>query len=215
MRFISMVLSTLLLAGMATAEADRPLPPDQSYGIYRDGSRIGSRTTRFRHDGQDLVVETATDIKVKLVFITAYSRTERQKEVWREGRLVTMTSMINDDGDEFRFDLTRGTNGLEINGKKRRGEIPDDALPATYWNPATVSATALIDIKRGRVLSVETRQQGREPIPVAGVDVLTTKYALTGDRNMTLWYGPEGNLVRLQLIASDGSDIVIRPREAD
>ena len=215
MRFISMVLSILLLAGTATAEADRPLPPDQSYGIYRDGSRIGSRTTRFRHDGQDLVVETATDIKVKLAIINAYKRTERQPEVWREGRLMTMTSSIDDDGEEFRFELARGTNGLELVGKRSRAAIPEDALPATYWNPATVSATTLIDIKRAKVLSVELRPEGREPIPVNGVDVQTTKYALTGDRNMTLWYGPEGNLVRLQLIASDGSDIVIRPRQAD
>lgn len=215
MRFMSMVLLALFLPGAATAGADRPLPPDQSYGIYRDGSRIGSRTTRFRHDGVDLVVETATDIKVKFAFITAYERTERQKEVWRGGRLMTMTSTIDDDGDKYQFELARGANGLEIVGKKRRGAIPADALPATYWNPATVSATALIDIKRGKVLTVEARQAGREPIPVDGVDIQATKYALTGDRNMTLWYGPEGNLVRLRMTASDGSDIVIRPREAD
>ena len=215
MRFMSMVLLILFLAGAEAAEADRPLPPDQSYGIYREGSRIGSRTTRFRHDGDDLVVETATDIEVRLVFITVYERTERLKEVWRKGRLMTMTSTIGDDGDEYRFELARGTNGLEFVGRKRRGAIPEGALPATYWNPATVSATTLIDIKRGKVLTVEARPEGREPIPVGGVDIQATKYALSGDRNMTLWYGPEGNLVRLRLTAGDGSEIEFRPREAD
>jgi len=215
MRFILMVLLAFFVAGAAAADADRPLPSDQTYGVYRDGSRIGSRTTRFRHDGQDLIVETATDIKVKLAFITAYKRTERQTEVWREGRLMTMTSSIDDDGEEFRFELARGTNGLELVGKRSRAAIPEDALPATYWNPATVSATTLIDIKRGKILTVETRPQGAESFPVDGVEVQTTKYALTGDRNMTLWYGPEGNLVRLQLVASDGSDVVIRSRKAD
>jgi hypothetical protein len=215
MRFILMVLVAISLAGAATAEADRPQPPDQSFGIFRDGSRIGSRTTRFRHDGDDLVVETATDIKVKIAFITAYKRTERQKEVWRGGRLMALTSTMDIDGDEYRVELARGTNGLETVGEKRGITIPEGALPATYWNPATASATALIDIKQGNVLKIETRRLGQEPIPVRGVDIQAMKYELTGDRNLTLWYGPDGSLVRLQLTARDGSDIVIRRSKAD
>ena len=215
MRFTWMVLLTLFLAGAANAAADRPLPPDQSYGIYRDGSRIGSRMTRFRHDGDDLVVETETDIRVKIAFITAYKRIERQKEVWRAGRLISFISTVDDDGDEYQVEVARGTNGLEIVGKKRRDPIPADAMPATYWNPATASATTLLDIKRGKVLTIESQHAGQEPVPVDGIDVQTTKYALTGDRDLALWYSPDGNLVRMRLTASDGSTIEIRRQKAD
>lgn len=215
MRFMWMVLLVLLLPGAAAAASDRPLPADQSYGVYRDGTRIGSRTTRFRREGDDLIVEIASDIEVTIVFITVYSLSERQTEVWRDGTLMAFTSTVDENGSKSKLEMVRGDNGLEVVGKRRRRPIPPDAVPETFWNPLTATATTLIDIDKGKALTVEVKAEGQETIPVHGDDILTTKYRITGDRDRLLWYDAEGVMIRMQLTASDGSTIEVRPSAGD
>ena len=53
-------------------------------------------------------------------------------------------------------------------------------MPETFWNPQTAAATTLIDINKGKALTVEVKAEGQETIAVHGVDILTTKYRITG-----------------------------------
>src|SRR5687767_5252865 len=69
-----------------------------SFKVFRDGDQIGTHTLTARHEGGDLVLDIAVDIKVKVAFITAYRYEQTRREVWRDGRLIAFESKTNDDG---------------------------------------------------------------------------------------------------------------------
>ncbi|MCP4329826.1 MAG: hypothetical protein GY791_15470 [Alphaproteobacteria bacterium] len=212
---VVLILVALMLATSGAARGDPDSPPDQSFDIVREGSTIGLRTTRFQHDGDDLVVETETQIKVKIAFVTVYKRSEHQREVWRDGQLIDFTSSVDDDGDKYRVTASRQANGLEVQGETGAYIAPEGTLPLTMWNPATATAANLIDIKRGGLLEVATEPKGSEQLNVNGIGVSAARHAMTGDEEIDLWYDADGNMVLVRTEARDGSMIEIRRRPGD
>ncbi len=214
MKAIWVVIAALLVP-IVLVHAEGTVPADQAWGIFRDGSKIGERTTRFERDGDDLIVETESRIKIKIAFITVYGRSEQMREVRRHGNLAEFVSEIDDDGDKHRVEAVRGEDGLIINGHAHSYVAPDGIVPATYWNIETVSANALLEGKKGEVLDVETVPAGRGALNVNGTTVHADRYRMNGDEEMDLWYDDEDRLVRAQFVTRDGSTIEFRQRASD
>ena len=195
------------------AHADTSLPADQTWGIFRDGSKIGDRTTTFERNGEDLIVETESNVKVKIAFITVYKRSEKMREVWHDGDLAEFVSEIDDDGDKFRVEATRGADGLAVNGSVRPYLAPDGTVPATFWNVDIVSAGSLLETKQGKLLDVSTAPVGREPLNVNGTTVFADRYTVDAGQEWDLWYDDEDELILAKFATRDGSVIEFRKRD--
>jgi hypothetical protein len=77
------VLLTVALAAAAAPAAAATDLADGTYAftVFRDGDPIGTHTLTARHEGGDLVLDIAVDIKVKVAFITAYRYEQTRREV--------------------------------------------------------------------------------------------------------------------------------------
>lgn len=207
---VSGVLASLVLGAAGAIAASAPLPPalgEHRYDILRDGSRIGIQVSQYSLDGDRLTVLTRMDIEVSLLFVTAYHFQMESREEWIDGRLVAMTTRADDDGESKAMDLKAdGDDGLlqiSYNGKSRTAGA--GTLPASFWNPATVEQAELVDVLNGKTRDVRVRQAGRQTLTIGGQPIEARHYVMEGDLQRELWYGPDGQLLKVALEAEDGS----------
>jgi len=191
------------------------LPPTGrfDYEVIRKGEKIGTHSVVFRHRGRDLTVATWTDIAVKLLGITLYRFRYQAEEDWIDGRLMRLTSRTDNDGVPLTVDLEeasgriRGTcNGIAL-------DLPADTLPISVWHPDFIRRSVILDQYKCAAQKVRTTDRGTELIPAGPKSVKARHYALTGDVQRDVWYGPDGQTLQVLFPAKDGSKIafVMRP----
>lgn len=159
---------------------------------------IGSHVLTFSQDGADLVVDVATRIKVKILFITAHSETADRRETWRGGRMVAYSSHTDENGKLF--DVTAREEGgmLVIEGPEGRALAVEPVFPTNPWNPEIVNGAVEMDTKTGRLLNVTVAPDGEETVDVAGHALAAAKYRITGELERELWFDAAGNLLQFR-----------------
>lgn len=117
-----------------------------SYTVHRNESPIGTHTIRFYVDGDNRLVEAETFMKVKVLFIRAFSYHYRSRELWCGGELRHMHTVTDDNGTDYETTITRTPVGYTIS-KTVDGEpvsmndLELVGLPTSHWNKDVLSAT--------------------------------------------------------------------------
>jgi len=209
-------LAIILLVGRSAPAASNgaglpSLPPTGrlDYKVLRDGDEIGFQSFEFRRDGDRLTVVTHAEVVVTLFGISFYRFTHEAEEQWWNGRLVSLASYSDDDGERrvvtFRAegDRLHGT----YNGHLR--DYPGTLIPASLWDPETVHQTVLLDPYRGRARQITVADRGEETLEIKGNAITAHHYTITDKNTGDIWYDSTGQLVRFQFSAWDGSKIQI------
>ena len=71
---------------------------------------------------------------------------------------------------------------------------------------STVRQDTLLDTQKGGLVTVAVAPAGSESLVFDGEPTPARRFKMTGDVNLTLWYGPKNELVRMAFEAR-GSDI--------
>jgi hypothetical protein len=207
----------LLLVGLATigpalsATGESALPPEGrlTYDVLRRGDRIGTQTIEFVHRDGRLVVRNHVDIKIDVLFFFTYRFRHDSEEQWVDGRLVALMSRTNDDGKKRTVELRRVGDRLRgtYNGKAR--DLPATLLPASLWHPETVRQSLLLDPIKGRSRRISVTDKGEERLNLPEGAVTAHRYAITGQVEREVWYGPDGRLLQMRFSAKDDSKITV------
>lgn len=209
--FLSILAAAAGVTAAAGAADSIPESGRLSFGIFRNGDRIGSRDIRFRRDGDVLTVDSRVEIAVKILFITVYTVSERKVETWRGGALAEFRADIDDNGAKSRLSIRRANGRLLVEGPKGKAKAPSGTLPSTYWNEATVRQSRLIDSSTGEILNIRVSGATRDRIDgPAGGTIAARRYSMTGGLERVLWYDLKGVWAGLKMTARDGSTIEYR-----
>ena len=202
-------LTALVLLASAPSLASAIDAPDGrlEWRVSRDGAKIGRYLMTIRHQHGDLIVENEIDIRVELVFVALYRYVHRDREVWRDGRLVELTAYTNDDGTASNLEVEAAEGGLAVDGPSGQFTAPTASFPSGLWQIDMTKGGAFIDVERGRLLSVHFTVRAEEPVAVAGEDVRARHVTASGDISRELWYGPDGFLLRQQFKGPDGTTL--------
>lgn len=203
------LVAAAMAAGIALGSASglHAEDGDLSFTVLRDGSEIGNHRIRVSEVSGRRTVDIETDIAVKLAFVTVYNFDHEGHEVWENGHLVSYVSETDDDGTEKRLNAHMDGDMLAVDGSSGRRRAALTVMPASLWNPATVSQTHLLNTLDGSDMAVTVADMGKETVKVRGRDVAAEHYSLTGELQRELWYDASGRLVKVRFEASDGSDI--------
>jgi len=183
------------------------------YDVIRDGEKIGAHLVMFRHESRYLSIATRTDIAVRLLSITLYRFHYEAQEDWIDGRLTRLTSRTDSGGKTLTVNLARigdrirgACNGMLL-------DLPAGLLPISMWHPDFVHQSVIFDQYRCMERSVRATDDGIEPIPVGGQNVAARHYAVTGQLQRDVWYGPDGQIVQVVFPAQDGSELAFVVRD--
>ena len=209
----------LLVLGLllpATADAAVPVPAGfpqsglTSYDVWREGSKVGTYSVDFRHDGDKVTVHTRIRIAVSLLFVTLYRFDHDATEDWVDGKLMRYASTTDDNGTDQVVELDR--DGTELRGRynAEQLQLPSDIIPGTLWNPATVDQKALIEPTVGQARAVIIFDRGLEGLTVGSKTVQVHHYSITGALRREVWYGADGGVVQAVFVAKDDSLLIFK-----
>ncbi len=210
------VLAALAVLVISMASPARAMAPDglvHEYRVLRDGAEIGRHKVWFRHDGDAvMIVETEIRITVSLLFITLYTYRLDATETWRAGRLVAFESTTDDDGELYAVSAHAEGDKLVVEAGANSWTAPATIIPTSLWRREMALGELLIGVEQGEPIVVAFHDLGRETVIARGGEVSASKIVVSGELERTLWYDDDGMLVRLQLIARDGSRIIYELR---
>lgn len=177
------------------------LPADRNFVVLRDGNQIGHHTISFARDGAGVAVDVDVALKVKLAFVTLYSLQHHNREVWRDGKLHTIDTDTVENGKKYTINGRQAADGFRTSvttdGKTDERTLPPTIVPTSYWNPATVHQTALLNSVNGKLLDVKILERGAEPVKIKATLAPARKFSITGELTLDLWYDAGNEVVRL------------------
>ncbi|WP_022728181.1 DUF6134 family protein [Fodinicurvata sediminis] len=195
-------LALMLTLVVAPVFAAIPEENTLDFQVRRDGNDIGTHSLRFEEHGEELHVFVEIELEVNLAFIPVYSYSHRNHEVWQDGKLVSLSSETDDDGTQYQVEVQATDDGLQVNSSEE-GEFtaPADMLTTSYWNPDAMERERLLDTQFGRIVELQVDEQGRENLDTQEGSVEATRYSVTGDLNLDIWYDREGRWSGLEFEA--------------
>lgn len=201
--------------GAGAAWPATPPSPAVSFRVERAGNPIGTHEIRFTRDGDTLRVAVDIDLAVSFGPITVFRYMHRNRETWREGKLVALESETNDDGKRYTVSAKATENGLRVTSSANGTFIaPEDIIPTSYWNPATLRQTRLLDTQKGRIIDVSIEETGAYEAAIAGRSVPVREYRMTGDLKLRLWYSGDGEWLNV-MFGARGEEVGYRVVQID
>jgi hypothetical protein len=199
------VACVLLFAGSSGAEPAAPnLAPEPvlSFRVERGGEPIGTHELRFRREGDELHV--TIDIKLAVTFgpLTLFRYEHRNRETWRDGRLIALETATNDDGKEYWVRAKATETGLDVTSSANGSfAAPAGIIPTSYWNPETTGQTQLLDTQKGRIIDVAIASAGDASVDADGREIAARLYDMTGDLKLRLTYSRDGEWLNVAFAA--------------
>ncbi|MGV6806063.1 MAG: DUF6134 family protein [Ruegeria sp.] len=194
MRFFKKIATVTVAAAIALPAFASTLPANGriQFDVFRKGKDIGDLSYEFSGTPEAYSVKISTDIAVKvpLVRFNAYVFKQNSVEKWSGGKLASIQSATNDDGDDHK--ISQSGKGL---------------LPASLWNDDIVKSRKLLNTIDGRVMNVRVTDLGVQAVPVRGGQLSAHHYRISGDLERDVWYDNQGNLAHVSFTADDGSTV--------
>jgi len=210
---LSAVVSFILGAAVASAEtSDKDGGATLGFDVYREGERIGRHEITFTPAGETLRVDVAIDLRISFLFFTAYSYEHRVEEVWRDGRLIAMSSSTDNNGEPLQVSARAVEGGLKVMPAEGQAYlVAEPILPTTYWHPRTLEADRLLNTQTGEAMDVAVRSIGdREQVDTPWGPVAAQQYLVEAARDWSLWYDPAGCLAGVAFADKRGTEIEYR-----
>ena len=137
--------------------------------VLCNGNPVGHHTVHVReHDGQT-DVDTNIAVSVSLAGLQLYRYRHVGSEHWENGRLISLESITDDDGERMHLVVRRADDDrLVIEGSDGVKTVSGDFLPASYWNPAILTRREVIDNQSGKLLQVSVKPLGEGRFGVSG-----------------------------------------------
>ena len=162
---------------------------DANFLIKRAGKVIGFHHVDISNTADGMVVETTIRMRVKFGPIPLFRFDHKAVEKWRDGRLYSLSSETNNNGDDDYVRLTRIADGYEIVGSGFSGVAPASAMPSSYWNKSLVETNHLISTQTGEIIDVTVAELGQTMAPHKRD---AEHYRIVGTLALDLWYdGPK------------------------
>lgn len=208
-RLVALILSCCLLAPVgAVAKLPSALSDGDvcRFAIFREGDRVGSHVIKARTEGDLTTIHTEIEIRVTFAFLTLYDYSHRATETWRDGKLLRLRAVTDNDGTPEFVDLDAGDDGFSGTSTAGALKLPPSVGFTSYWNPDYLGQSRWLDTQDGSILSMSVEALGAESVDLRGARVPAERYRATAADGalVEFWYA-EGELARMRFRAFDGS----------
>ncbi len=206
-------LGGAVLASLAAQPAAAAPDPFALYGgriafdVLRDGEPVGTATTRFSGDKNDLQVDLQMSLEVSILYLLSYKMTYAAREHWRGGKLAALDVDVERGGDSHRIDGQRVDDRFRWTGPAGTQSAALPLMPTNHWNAEVLQSTRVLNTLTGAVNRVAITRRELETVQTGDGPRPAYRYSYQGDLNNDVWYDRQGRWVKLRFKASDGSTI--------
>lgn len=211
MHWIRKIFTRSLLATLLVAPLPSLANHTWDFRVFLDEKEIG--THRFElvdRDGERELISEA-HMKVKLLFVTAYTYDHRDVEHWQGDCLSKLSSTTDDNGKKHRVDVQRrdGTTVVQtLTGTQR---LANCVLTFAYWNPAMLQQSQLLNSQDGEYVKVKITDAGADSIVVRGAQTPARRYELRSAKlSIDLWYSEQREWLALESRTERGQKLIYK-----
>ena len=171
---------------------------NRRFSVFYKGDRIGAHTISYSAETGQTRVTTAIDLAVKALFLTVFAFRHRSEEVWRGGRLMSLSGETQEHGQTISVTGTATPEGFRVVTGAGPFLAASSALTSnSLWTQAVLAEATVIDAQHGGVIGVSAHRVGSEQIVLAGRPVRTTRFHfITPYLAGSIWYDDSGLWVR-------------------
>jgi hypothetical protein len=196
------------LVGLPPAFAVIPSAGRLAFKVSRKGDPMGTHNLSFSTESRDVVVDVAIDLKVTLLAIPVFRYTHRNRERWRDGRLIAIEAQTDEDGDKLFCRGKATAEGFAVEGSAGNRVFPADVMTTSWWNPEVTKRRELLNTQDGAALPIGVTPRGPERVPTAAGEIPAERFDIAGEVPLELWYDTDKVLARIRFKARrDGSVI--------
>jgi hypothetical protein len=202
---------TLVAAAFAAAAAPaawaQALRPDGRlvFSVARNGRTIGRHSLVFSGGAEDFSVAIDAAFRVGLGPLSLFDYRLLATETWRGGRFAALQSHTITNGKRDQVSAVRRPGGVAIQTLSASHTLPPEAMPLTHWSQRAFDGP-IFNPQTGALMRETVARAPGQTLRVAdGRSLSATRYALTGEAEITDWYDEAGVWVSLRAKAQDGS----------
>lgn len=198
--------------GTATREVAARYGSAIHFDVYRNDKPVGQHDARFSEENGFLVIRSALDLSIKLLFIEAYHYRYEATEYWCNDTLVRLEAMVNDNGEQSRVAARSEDGKLKLTAAEGgHSSAPLGSFATNHWHPGVLNTGAVINTLTGHLNKV-TLVPCKAPAPDGSPVAQCMDY--TGDLKARVWYDDNGRWRGLAFAGTDGSAIDYRLKPA-
>ncbi len=187
-----------------------PIPEDGKviFDVIRKNKVIGSHEIEFIKNDDSLLVKTNINIKVKVLFVTAYEFAHESTETWSEGNFIKIDAHTDFEDEREYYIKGRDDGDLFLaSGMDGKLELDKNILPSNFWNIDVLKQKEIFDTQKGVVRTIDVEDLGYEEIKVNKENIKCNKFILNASNNpkdkgpfpeYTLWYDENNELMKFQ-----------------
>jgi len=181
--------------------------PEYTLDIRREGSVIGQHGLAFRQQDGRWQVGVASEVAIKLAFITVFRFTYRSDETWTDGRLTALMADTDDDGDRTRVAAVAQGDALKISGSGGDWIAPRGSFATSHWQRPSTGPGVVINTLTGKRNDVVVTDQGEETIQTGVGPIRARRLNYAGELELDSWYEADGRWLGMRFKGRDGSVI--------
>jgi hypothetical protein len=198
-----LVFSVVFIQPVQSVPKGVPESGALSFRVYADGSPVGWDRYQFEHNGDTLHVRRSVSIDISWFYLDLATYRHKSHGIWVGDTLTKLNSQTDFNGTKYQV-LSERKNGRFVvseQGERSESESPiirtGRVIPTSWWTPEVIGAEHVLDSQYGEFRNLEYQSKGRTPLPnIESVD-RGRKYKIMGDINLTIWFDPGDQLVKL------------------
>ena len=181
-----------------------------AYEISRKGKPLGFQALTFsRSESGELIVDVHIEIDFKLGPIPLFRYLHDNREVWRDGILLSIKSKTYNNGEDVTVDLKLEDGRYVGSGSRFEDNLAAPLLSTSYFNPNFVRQSAFISTQDGRLLPTKIETIGVETLNINDALLQATRFRLSGKLRIDIWYSDAGRWVKTKF-SRGGNTLVVK-----
>ncbi len=163
-----------------------PIPDDNevNFDVLRKNKVIGSLTTKFLEENENLILHSVLEIEVKVLFIPAYKFFQETKETWRNGNFIAIDGFTDfEDDREYKIDGKDENGKFIATGMDGLIEMDENIVPLNYWNKEMLKEKEVFDTQKGIVRDINVKKLKNEKIKINNIKLDSEKFIFNASIN--------------------------------
>ena len=170
------------------------------FDIYRNNKHIGTHIFSFKKSGNEILVKSVIEFKIKKIGIVLYKYYAEGLETYKDDQLIKFNSTTDQNGKKKYVNMKISNEEYIIDGSSYKGKAPIEYLIGTWWNHSMVDAKAQISAVSGRIIRQKVTFLGKETIKLGekSYNTLHFNFSSTDEKlskekklNTDVWYDEE------------------------
>jgi hypothetical protein len=178
---------------------------DWNFKVYLDDTPIGYHNFSIEQAEGVKTMSTLAQLDVTFLKIPLFRYRHENTETWSNQCLESITSITDQNGDEFRVQGSVTQTGFQVSANDQEKTLPPCISTFAYWDKSFLRHTRLLNSQTGEYLEVEVEDLGERSIAVNDATVSASHYRLTAeDLDIELWYASDGQWLGLESTTGKG-----------